>query len=72
MILFTDPWLSPASSSASIVLPCKVDAPSPYDSLVPTMAVAELLVTGVLAALGDSALERLRAIEASATTLHLY
>lgn len=72
VILFTDPWLSPASSSASIVLPCKVDAPSPYDSLVPTMAVAELLVTGVLAALGETAHERMRAIDGSAAALHLY
>lgn len=72
VILFTDPWLSPAAASASIVLPCKVDAPSPYDSLVPTMAVAELLVTGVLAALGQTALARMRAIDASASVLHLY
>lgn len=72
VILFTDPWLSPASSSATIVLPCKVDAPSPYDSLVPTMAVAELLVTGVLAALGEGALERMRAIDESVTELRLY
>lgn len=72
VILFTDPWLSPASSSASIVLPCKVDAPSPYDSLVPTMAVAELLVTGVLAALGESARKRMRVIDGSAAALHLY
>jgi DNA-binding MurR/RpiR family transcriptional regulator len=72
VILFTDPWLSPAVSSASIVLPCNVDAPSPYDSLVPTMAVAELLVTGVLAELGDSAAQRMRAIEESASAAHLY
>ncbi len=72
VILFTDPWLSPAASSASIVLPCKVDAPSPYDSMVPTLAVAELLVTGVLAALGESALERMKGIEGSATSLHMY
>ncbi|MGU3435004.1 MurR/RpiR family transcriptional regulator [Actinomycetes bacterium M1A6_2h] len=72
VVLFTDPWLSPAASSSSIVLPCKVDSPSPYDSLVPAMAVAELLVTGVLAELGDIAVERMRTIDRSAADLHLY
>ncbi|KMO78296.1 MAG: MurR/RpiR family transcriptional regulator [Mycolicibacterium rufum] len=72
VILFTDPWLSPTASQASIVLPCRVDAPSPYDSMVPTMAVAELLVTGVLAALGDGALARMREIDDAATALDMY
>lgn len=72
VILFTDPWLSPTASQADIVLPCQVDAPSPYDSMVPTMAVAELIVTGVLAALGDGALTRMREIDEAAAALDMY
>lgn len=36
------------------------------------MAVAELLVTEVLAALGERARDRMRAIDGSAAALHLY
>ncbi|HXV92110.1 MAG TPA: hypothetical protein VD813_02330, partial [Pseudonocardia sp.] len=66
IILFTDRWLSPVSEIADVVLVCQVDSPSPYDSLVSTMAVVEAVVAGVLSALGDDARERMAAVEQAA------
>ncbi|MET8583477.1 MurR/RpiR family transcriptional regulator [Streptomyces collinus] len=53
VIVFTDTWLSPTSAHAHVVLPSQVSTPSPYDSLVPTLAVIETVVAGVINALGD-------------------
>src|SRR5947208_371108 len=67
VVLFTDPWLSPASAFARQVLVTSVETVGPFDSLVGAMAVVEALVTAVLAKLGSRAearmqnLERLRA-----------
>jgi DNA-binding MurR/RpiR family transcriptional regulator len=67
VVLFTDPWLSPASAFARQVLVTSVETVGPFDSLVGATAVVEALVTGVLARLGSRAearmqnLERLRA-----------
>ncbi|GAA4986518.1 MurR/RpiR family transcriptional regulator [Kitasatospora paranensis] len=55
VILFTDTWLSPVSTQAEVVLSSQVGAPSPYDSLVPTLAVVETVVAGIIATLGDTA-----------------
>lgn len=55
VVVFTDTWLSPATTHAEVVLPSRVDTPSPYDSLVPTLAVIETLVAGLVVALGDDA-----------------
>ncbi|WP_338692948.1 MurR/RpiR family transcriptional regulator [Streptomyces sp. Q6] len=59
-VLFTDTWLSPASAHAEVVFATQVAAPSPYDSLVPTMAVIETVVAGLVEALGEAAHARLR------------
>lgn len=64
VVLFTDRWLSPAADVAAIVLSADVEAPSPFDSLVPAMAVVETLVAGVTDRLGESGRERVAAIEA--------
>ncbi|MFI5783128.1 MurR/RpiR family transcriptional regulator [Nocardia sp. NPDC051570] len=74
IILFTDTWLSPVASLASVVLPSQVDAPSPspYDSLVPTVAVVETVVAALLADLGEAAHQRMLACEAAAKTTVLY
>jgi DNA-binding MurR/RpiR family transcriptional regulator len=67
VILFTDPWLSPASAFARQVLVTSVDTVGPFDSLVGAMAVVEALIAAVLRQLGPRAearmqnLERLRA-----------
>ncbi|GJF31363.1 sugar isomerase [Kitasatospora sp. NE20-6] len=55
VVLFTDTWLSPVSTQAEVVLSSQVGAPSPYDSLVPTLAVVETLVAGIIGELGDRA-----------------
>ncbi len=67
VILFTDPWLSPASAFARQVLVTSVDTVGPFDSLVGAMALVEALIAAVLRQLGPRAevrmqnLERLRA-----------
>jgi DNA-binding MurR/RpiR family transcriptional regulator len=74
VILFTDPWLSPASASARQVIVTSVDTVAPFDSLVGAMAVVEGVVAAVLSRLGPRAqsrmqnLERLRAGDVLAET----
>ncbi|MER6345958.1 MurR/RpiR family transcriptional regulator [Streptomyces sp. NPDC001595] len=60
VVVFTDTWLSPASAHAEVVLPSQVTTPSPYDSLVPTLAVIETVVAGLITALGDEAHQHMR------------
>lgn len=72
VILFTDTWLSPAATHAEVVLPSQVGAPSPYDSLVPTLAVIETVIAGVITALGEDAHRRMRHGEDTARRMGLY
>lgn len=72
VVLFTDTWLSPAAPHAEVVLPSRVTAPSPYDSLVPTLAVLETVVAGVITALGDEARSRMQHGEDIARRAGLY
>ncbi|MFJ6940514.1 MurR/RpiR family transcriptional regulator [Streptomyces sp. NPDC101132] len=58
-IVFTDPWLSPAATHADVVLPSQVGSTAPYDSLVPTLAVIEVLIANVINALGPQAHQHL-------------
>ena len=53
IVLFTDPWLSPIADFAHAVLPAGVVGPSPFESLTPTLAVVETLLTAVADALGE-------------------
>ncbi|MFJ9884771.1 MurR/RpiR family transcriptional regulator [Streptomyces sp. NPDC091287] len=39
VVLFADTWLAPGTPQAEVVLPSRVTAPSPYDSLVADLAV---------------------------------
>ncbi|MGW8552695.1 hypothetical protein [Streptomyces tubercidicus] len=48
---------------ADVVLPVRVEAPSPFDSIVAPVAVAETLVAAVHVRLGAAAEERVRAAE---------
>jgi DNA-binding MurR/RpiR family transcriptional regulator len=70
-VLFTDTWLSPVASRAEVVLPSQVAAPSPYDSLVPTLAVVETVVAGVLTELAEDGHRRMQAGEDTAKRLGL-
>ncbi|MFJ4675875.1 MULTISPECIES: MurR/RpiR family transcriptional regulator [Kitasatospora] len=71
VILFTDAWLSPVSTQAEVVLSSQVGAPSPYDSLVPTLAVVETVVAGLVTALGERAPEHLKHVEETAGRIGL-
>jgi DNA-binding MurR/RpiR family transcriptional regulator len=63
VILITDPLLSPIARVANHVLTCELDAPSPYDSMVPCLALVEVLVAAVMRACGDDARQRIVEIE---------
>lgn len=63
IILITDPWLSPVAEVADVVLPARVQGPSPFDSLVAATALVEVLVAGLHAKLGGSAAERIRRVD---------
>ncbi len=71
IVLFTDPWMSPVARLAQVVLPAQVDSPSPYDSFVPTLALVESVVGGVVDALGPAAEHRLAEVESLGQRLHL-
>jgi DNA-binding MurR/RpiR family transcriptional regulator len=63
VILFTDPWLSPASAFARQVLVTSVETVGPFDSLVGAMAVVEAVIAAVLAQLGPRAEARMQSLE---------
>lgn len=69
IVLFTDTWLSPISGRAAVVLPCRVTTVSPFDSLVPTMAVVETVVAAVVAHLGADAHNRMHRFEETARSI---
>ncbi|WP_462418970.1 MurR/RpiR family transcriptional regulator [Kytococcus sp. Marseille-QA3725] len=64
IVLFTDPWLSPVAEMAEVVLPTRVESPSPFDSLVPGMALVEAVITAVTESLGDRGRHRVEELEA--------
>ncbi|MFD6368837.1 MurR/RpiR family transcriptional regulator [Streptomyces roseolus] len=66
VIVFTDPWPSPAAAHAEVVLITQVPSDSPYDSLAPALAVVESLVAAVLGSMGGDGRERTK--EAERTT----
>ncbi len=63
VILFTDPWLSPASAFARQVIVTSVYAIGPFDSLVGAIAVVEGVVAAVLSRLGPRAQARMETLE---------
>lgn len=63
IILITDPLLSPISRIANHILTCDLDTPSPHDSLVPGLALTEILVAGTTRAAGEPGRQRLIEIE---------
>jgi DNA-binding MurR/RpiR family transcriptional regulator len=60
VVLVTDPWLSPIAEIAAYTFPAAVEAVSPFDSLMPAFALADLLVTAVIESIGDQAERRER------------
>ena len=65
VVVFTDPWLSPAVEYARHVLISGADADSPIDSMLGGYALVEVIATQTLAALGDRGRERLERVEAT-------
>jgi DNA-binding MurR/RpiR family transcriptional regulator len=63
VVVFTDPWLSPAVEHGRHVLICHADSASPFDSLLGAFALTELLAAKVLATLGDQGRERVAELE---------
>ena len=63
VVIFTDPWLSPAAASATHVLVAGVATIGPFDSRVGALAVAEALVAALLDRLGPQAARRMSRLE---------
>jgi DNA-binding MurR/RpiR family transcriptional regulator len=53
VILFTDPYLSPLSSHADVILTSSVQSPSVFDALTPALALVEAIVAALIDRLGD-------------------
>lgn len=69
VILFTDPWLSPAADVADYILTSSVEAPSPFDSLVAGMGLVEAVVAGLFLRLGEDVKVRIEGLERLRTGL---
>jgi DNA-binding MurR/RpiR family transcriptional regulator len=63
VVVFTDPWLSPAVEYARHVLISHADSASPFDSLLGAYALTELITAKVVAALGDAGRSRVGELE---------
>jgi DNA-binding MurR/RpiR family transcriptional regulator len=63
VVVFTDPWLSPAVEHGRHVLISHADSASPFDSLLGAFALAELIAAEVLVALGDDGRARVGDLE---------
>jgi DNA-binding MurR/RpiR family transcriptional regulator len=59
VVLLTDVLMSPIASIAQVVLPTRVDAPSPFDTTVALLVVLEALATAAVARLGSPAVTRM-------------
>lgn len=63
VILFTDPWLSPAADVADHVLMSHPDSPSPFDSMLGGFALSETVLAAVVARLGERGRLRVEELE---------
>ena len=65
VVLFTDPYLSPLSAAATVLLTSSVAGPPPFVSLTAATALVEALTLGVAEGAGGPAVrERLEAFDA--------
>jgi DNA-binding MurR/RpiR family transcriptional regulator len=64
VVLITDRWVSPAAAHAGHILPCHIEVPSAWDSLVAPVMLAEALLVAVQARAWPEAEDRLRRLEA--------
>lgn len=64
LIAFTDPYLSPLSAHADVILTSSVRSPSPFDALTPALALVEAVITALVARLGEQPLARMARYDA--------
>jgi DNA-binding MurR/RpiR family transcriptional regulator len=64
LIAFTDPYLSPLSSHADVILTSSVASPSPFDALTPAVALAEAVIAALVDRLGDAPRARMARYDA--------
>lgn len=64
VVLITDRWVSPAAAHAAHFLPCHIEAPSAWDSIMAPVLVTEALMAAVQARTWPEASERLKRLEA--------
>jgi DNA-binding MurR/RpiR family transcriptional regulator len=63
VVLFTDPWLSPITGLAAHLVVTRCESPTPFDTLVPAVALAEAVAADVARQLGDKVEARLAVME---------
>lgn len=63
IILVTDRWVSPAAAHARFTLACQIEAPTPWDSTVPILAVVETLLAAVQSLTWEVTEARLKQVE---------
>jgi DNA-binding MurR/RpiR family transcriptional regulator len=64
LIVFTDPYLSPLSAHADVILTTSVQSPSPFDALTPAVALVEALIAALVDRLGPAPLARMAKYDA--------
>jgi len=64
VIAFTDPYLSPLSAHADVILTSSVASPSPFDALTPAVALAEAVIAALVDRLGDAPRARMARYDA--------
>lgn len=64
LIAFTDPYLSPLSAHADVILTTSVASPSPFDALTSAVALVEAIVAALVDRLGVTPLERMARYDA--------
>lgn len=63
VVLLTDPWRSPISSFAKVVLASPVDSASPFDTMVPALALIEGLIAVMTTQASEAARARITVVE---------
>jgi DNA-binding MurR/RpiR family transcriptional regulator len=64
VIAFTDPYLSPLSAHADVILTSSVRSPSPFDALTPAVALAEAIIAALTDRLGAAPRARMARYDA--------
>jgi DNA-binding MurR/RpiR family transcriptional regulator len=59
VIAFTDPYLSPLSAFADVILTSSVASASPFDAATPALALVEALIAALVDRMGDALAERM-------------